>query len=100
MTIEFPQSQGSSSANILHNDWGNCEEPHVERLELVEVLSGADRDDRRVRRCHRRERAATLGVPIQLGDDDGSDVDRLICRPSTHVVYFHLGGGGATKRGA
>ena len=46
MTIEFPQSQGSSSANILHNDWGNCEEPHVERLELVEVLSGAEEDNR------------------------------------------------------
>mmetsp|Transcript_18677 Transcript_18677/g.62615 ORF Transcript_18677/g.62615 Transcript_18677/m.62615 type:complete len:503 (+) Transcript_18677:231-1739(+) len=45
---------------------------HLKVLEVVDVLARADVDDGRLGGCHSGERAAALGVAVQLGDDAGA----------------------------
>tara|TARA_B110001452_G_scaffold34778_1_gene26817 strand:+ start:1203 stop:1685 length:483 start_codon:yes stop_codon:yes gene_type:complete len=47
----------------------------LEVLEVLDVLARADVDDRRAGRRDRRERAAALGVAVELGDDARADGD-------------------------
>ena len=49
----------------------------VEGLERVELLSGADEQDRRAGHRAHRQGGAAAGVAVELGEDDAVEVHRL-----------------------
>ena len=70
---------------------------HAERLEVVQVLARADKDDRTVGGRDGRERAAAARVAVQLGHDHGAHVHLLLKRarlrlarlPDRRVHHVH-----------
>mmetsp|Transcript_549 Transcript_549/g.1632 ORF Transcript_549/g.1632 Transcript_549/m.1632 type:complete len:344 (-) Transcript_549:541-1572(-) len=64
----------------------------VEGLEVIEVLPGAQKDDGRLGGGHGTDGPAALGMSVELGNDDGTDVGRLVKGLGLIVHGLALGG--------
>ncbi len=73
----------SCARSIERQDIAHAEDPagqalRIERLERVHLLAGADELDRNAGDRPDRERRATAGVAVHLGQDQTADAEALV----------------------